>query len=176
MSKRTRYLHLTPSDNLNRVMREGLKADADGCIFTFTDMLVANTIAREQVFTDCYSVVEIAPEGVAGRVLRDRVAEFAAQFHRVLRQSRVAPEHLSYVGTFQTIKDWPTEWDYRVNEALGTSRMQTDAFYDVGRWMRTEKAKGRPAAKVVAAANRRLRRLQGDGEVLPLRGRQRRTP
>jgi len=70
---RIKLYHLTPTKNRDLILKEGIKANKDHMIFVFTDMLVANEIAKNQVFTDRYCVFKIARKGIESPLLKDNV-------------------------------------------------------------------------------------------------------
>lgn len=125
--------HLTGLDNLDQILTEGLRAGDDGWIYLFTDMLVANTIARDQVFLGRYAVIEVDRRGITGRLHRDNVGEFSAPYHRRVKTRRIAAKHLRHVGTFDVVADYPTEWDYLVWGRMGMTRDDVDLQYRVRR-------------------------------------------
>ena len=155
---RERYYHLSPTEHAASIQECGIRADRDGRIFLFTDMLVANVIAKSQVHTRRYVVFEIAPDGVCGPLEPDEVAEFSHPFQRILRQQRVAPEHLRLVGTYDTVVDYPVEWDYRLAERQGESREYVDEVFAAHRECRAAIRAGVPEEDAVSRLNDRLRR------------------
>lgn len=119
--------HITPSQHLGAILREGLRCDGEGCIYVMTDPIVANSIAGNQIMTDRYAIIAVAPAGITGEISRDDVAEFTAPYHRVVRQRLVSPEYLEHIVTLDTIHDRPTEWDYHVGARIyGQSREMVD--------------------------------------------------
>lgn len=88
------YYHVTAPGNVDNIMKEGLRANEDGEIFVITTMRVANHIAKTQVFLKEFAVIGIYFYGVTGAVGGDSVGEAIAQFHRIIRQERIAPEFL----------------------------------------------------------------------------------
>lgn len=131
-----RLFHLTAPENVAAILAGGIRASAEeGCIYAFTDMIVANTIARDQVLLKQYAVFEIAREGVRRKPGPDRVAELSAGYHRVIRQRRIAAPHIHLVGTFDVIHDRPTEWDYLRGARCGLTATQVDAAFA---WSRGE--------------------------------------
>lgn len=131
------FFHLTDAKNLDRILADGLRAGDDGYIYLFTDLLVANTIARDQVFiADRYAVLVVSATGITRRIWRDRVGELAAPYQRRTKQEIIKPKFLQHAGTFDVVRGYPTEWDYLVEEQLsGLSREQADARYA---WRRGE--------------------------------------
>lgn len=127
----TSFFHLTPPENVKPILETGLRGNEDGEIYVFTDMLVANVIAKEQVFTRRYAVFAIDPAGITGKVMPETAAEFSAGHQRIIVQDRIAPEYLKLTGEWDTIIDKPTEWDYLVNRAVyGDTREQVDRIFE----------------------------------------------
>lgn len=120
--------HVTDPANVESILREGLRADGEGCIFTLTDDRLANSIARDQLGLREYAVLGIDPKGISGRMETDQVAEFAAGWHRVIRQPRIAPAFLRFIHTLN-VDPGPTEGDYMRWGTRGVPRAQVDAMY-----------------------------------------------
>ena len=80
-------------------MRNGITAEA-GVISVFTDMLVADAVARAQVGVKRYTVYSIDPKGITGALTKDNVAEFPQSYQRVLHQRSISPQFLTVVGTY----------------------------------------------------------------------------
>lgn len=127
--------HLTPVQHVASIETEGLRASSDGAIYAFTDTIVADTIACNQVFARRYGVFRIIRRGIRGVVEPDDVAEFAAPYQRRILQPRIAPRYLRYVGTFDTdTTARPTAWDYHVGDRIyGQSRDEVDEEFAVRR-------------------------------------------
>jgi len=122
--------HLTPEENLPAILKEGLAANDDGEIFAYTDDLVADTIAKNQVFTKRYAVLLIDPAGVTGNVVDDNVSEFSAGYQRIITQKRIGPQHLRHTGTFDVVTARPTAWDYIVGvQVYGWTEEQVDDHF-----------------------------------------------
>ena len=148
--------HLTPHENEAAILRDGIVANEDGEIFLFTDMLVADTIAGDQVITKRYVVFQIDRKGVTSRLRPDKVAEFSRGYHRIVKQDCIKPEFLTLVGVFDTASG-PTEWNYLSNERKGISRAQTDGMSAITAWCNLEASKGILSTEAIEAeANRRL--------------------
>jgi hypothetical protein len=148
--------HLTPAENAPRIRKEGLKAN-DGRIFAFTDMIVANAIAKEQVFTRRYCVFRISKNGINGEILRDRVEEFSAWAQRIIMQDHIEPKFLRKVCETDTIYDKPTAWDYEVGARLRQTKERVDANFAAIAWGLEQAKKGELSEEeIVAEVNRRL--------------------
>jgi len=154
------FFHLTPAKRAAAIRRDGIKADSRGDIFVFTDMVVANEIAKSQVFAKRYTVFEIDRQGVTGRFRRDNVAELAAANQRIIRQSRIEAKFLATVGTFDVITDRPVGWDYFVGSRMGLTTEQVDGRFEISNWINHQTKLGRLSSdEILAEANRRLKSL-----------------
>lgn len=112
MRKQQFYYHVTDVNNVDQIKRDGLKANEEGLIFVFTDMIVSGLIAKEQYrLMDRYAVFKIYSEGITGRVIKDRVAEFSAPYQRVIIQEKISKRYIEFLGTFKINPYEPTEWD-----------------------------------------------------------------
>jgi hypothetical protein len=134
---RFKLYHLTPAENRDAILREGIRAGEDGAIYVFTHLTAANTIARDQVHTASYALFRIFKCGITGEVLPDEVGEFAAPFQRRILQARIEREHLRLLGVRDVIYDRPTRFDYLVGEQLfGQERADVRAEFAIRRQMR----------------------------------------
>ncbi len=151
------FFHLTPVKHVPSILSEGLRGE----IFVFDDMLVANTIACSQVFTNRYAVFEIDRRGITGAVLPDNVGEYSACHQWVIYQACVRPVHLRHVGTYDTVTEHATEWDYHLYRVLnGWNGRQVDAYFACEVWARREvEEKKRPLGDVFHEKHERLERM-----------------
>jgi hypothetical protein len=134
---KNKYFHLTNYENTEKIMQEGIKANKDGLIFVFTDMLVANTIARDQVFTDRYSAFEINRNGIYGKILDDdKAGEMSQGYHRIIKQKLISPKVLKLVYKKDTIHFEPDEWDYYRAQFKGMTPNDVDNRF----WERKKEA------------------------------------
>jgi hypothetical protein len=85
-------------------MRNGIPAKA-GVVLVFTDMLVADVVARSQVGVKRYTVYSIDPKGITGALINDSTAEFPQSYQRILHQRSIPPQFLTVVGTYDVITD-----------------------------------------------------------------------
>lgn len=112
MRKHRFYYHVTDVNNVEQIKSEGLKANDEGLIFVFTDMIVSGLMAQEQHgIKDRYAVFKIYSEGITGRVIKDRVAEFSAPYQRVIIQKGISKRYIEFLGTFKIDPFESTEWD-----------------------------------------------------------------
>jgi len=109
------YYHVTNVKNVPQIKRGGLKANEEGFIFVFTDMIVAETIATQQCFLmDQYAVFVIHSKGITGKVIMDRVAEYSAPYQRIIIQKEIPKRYIDFLASFVINHDEPTEWDLLV--------------------------------------------------------------
>jgi hypothetical protein len=112
MRKHRFYYHVTDLKNVDQIKKDGLKANKEGLIFVFTDMVVSGLIAKEQYgLEDRYAVFKILSKGITGRVIKDRVAEFSAPYQRVIIQEKISIMYIVFLGIFKVEPYEPTEWD-----------------------------------------------------------------
>jgi hypothetical protein len=112
MKKHRFYYHVTDVNNVDQIKRDGLKANEEGLIFVFTDMIASGLIAKEQFgLVDRYAVFKICSNGITGRVIKDRVAEFSAPYQRVIIQEEIEKRYIDFLGTFKVDPYEPNEWD-----------------------------------------------------------------
>ena len=126
----TRLYHLTPVSEAEGVVRDGIHAGVQGCIYCFNELSSAEVIAREQVFARRYAVFEIDLKGVGVAVETDVAVWVWEPYQRVIRQRHVAPQHLTLVGVYDLARA-PTERDYRRGERRGWTRERTEAVFDL---------------------------------------------
>lgn len=109
--------HLTPHENTKAILEEGIKANEDGDIYVFTDMIVADTIAKNQVFTAKYSVFEINRKGIGVKLMPDDCGELSQAYQRIIKQNKIDPKYLELIACeMDIVTDRPTSWDYFVYE------------------------------------------------------------
>lgn len=112
MRKHRFYYHVTDVNNVDQIKRDGLKANEEGLIFVFTDMVVSGLIAKEHYgLVDRYAVFKVLSTGITGRVIKDRVAEFSAPYQRVIIQEKIEKRYIDFLGTFRIDPYEPNEWD-----------------------------------------------------------------
>jgi hypothetical protein len=111
MRRQRFYYHVTDVNNVDQIKRDGLEANEEGLIFVFTDMVVSGLIAKEQCgFLDRYAVFKIYSNGITGRVIKDRVAEFSAPYQRVIIQEKIKKRYIDFLGVFR-VEPYEPEWD-----------------------------------------------------------------
>lgn len=109
------YYHVTSVKNAARIKKGGIKADEEGYIFVFTDNMVARNVAINQCgIMDEYALFRIDSRGITGKVIRDRVAEFTAPYHRIIIQDKIHKKYVQFWASLIVDFSEPDEWDIRV--------------------------------------------------------------
>ena len=124
----TMFYHVTPPENVAAIEREGLRANEEGTIYAFTDLIVADCIAEGQVFSDPYALFAILGSGVNAPLLADEVAEMSSPLHCVIRQDRIEPRHLCYLGTWPVYREGLTPWQRMRFALMGLSHVEVEAM------------------------------------------------
>ncbi|MFI5298975.1 MAG: hypothetical protein ACHREM_12835 [Polyangiales bacterium] len=115
---RLKYYHLSLWERRTSILATGLRVGEDSHMYLFTEMIVSNTIARDQAFTPRYDLYEVDRAGLSGRIRRDHVAELASVYQRRVRQALIEPADLTWLGTWDVITDRATEWDYQIGQHM----------------------------------------------------------
>lgn len=121
------FYHLTRPENLEQIEREGLRANAEGDIFAFTDWIAADTIAANQTGANPYALFRIHPSGITGDLFTDEVAELSAPLQCIIRQDRIESQFLDYLGIWPVREDL-TPWQHLVYAQMGMSRQHIEAM------------------------------------------------
>ena len=90
------YYHVTAIENIDIIQKNGLKANEEGHIFVFTKEKVAESIAVNQCFLNKVALFMIDSRGITGKVIRDRVAEFVASYHRIIIQDKIPKKYVIF--------------------------------------------------------------------------------
>lgn len=89
--------HVTAPENVESILRDGLRASEDGAVYAIKDPDLAAEIALNQIFLETYALIRIAPKGIVGAVGPDNVAELLAFNSVRVEQAHVEPRFLSLV-------------------------------------------------------------------------------
>jgi hypothetical protein len=107
------YYHITAVENLESIMREGLKGGTkprnrptavpapSTFVLISKDAGLTEQVALTQIWVGEdvgeYAILRIDPAGVTGPVLPDLVGEFTAPWHRIIQQDVIQPRYLELV-------------------------------------------------------------------------------
>jgi hypothetical protein len=103
ISKSLRYYHITSPENVESILKNGLKANEQGDIFIFQYAkftkngivnYVDDYIANNQKFYEKYARIEIDPEGISVPLINDNVGESTSKFQWIVKQERINPDYL----------------------------------------------------------------------------------
>ncbi len=116
--EKTKYFHLTPIDNKDSILKNGLQAGADTQIFMFTNLAVASSIAANQVEIprgEMFVVFEIQADGITSKIINDNVGENTAEFQFYIEQKEIYPQHIRVLYEDillddEEIRDWNEEY------------------------------------------------------------------
>jgi hypothetical protein len=126
----TRLYHLTPLANLESIVRNGIRAGSEGCIYLFNDLKAAPLIARDQVFARRFALFEIDVGGLEVEVETDVSLWVWEPYQRLIRQWLVPPQLLRLVGVFEAPRV-ATECDYARGERWGWGREVTTTVLEL---------------------------------------------
>ena len=119
-TKRKKYYHLTDVANASKILTEGIKANNEGLIFMFENLVicyngiintVADCIAYNQLYLEEYAVFEIASLGIYGEIMPDNVGEVSAKFQHILKQELIEKQFIKLIIPQVTTEYTP--WDIR---------------------------------------------------------------
>ena len=125
----TLLYHLTPPKYVEQIEREGICAD-EGNIFAFTDLIAASSIAMNQVGADPYAVFWIEAKGITGKLYADDVAESTRRLQCIIRQERIEPQFVHYLGTMALDRNTLAPWQRLLDASRGFSRQQSEAMFE----------------------------------------------
>lgn len=104
------YFHVTPTENITAIKKNGIKANDEGHIFVFRAdrpgkkvLWIASSIAAYQVGIKTFALFWIASEGITGKVIHDRVAEQYASLQRIIIQDKIQKKYVQLYGVYAVI-------------------------------------------------------------------------
>lgn len=117
------YYHITDTKNIDSILTNGLRANADGEIFMFDNVsiakpgsigfnengdavfgvvvrYIADIIALEQIGISEYAMFEIDSDGING-LTNDDVAEMSSMHQWIAKQSVISPQFINLFGIYK---------------------------------------------------------------------------
>lgn len=162
--RRLVYYHVTHPRNVVSIQRRGIKP-TDGQIFVLTNRKMADRIAADQLLIERYALFSIDRTSVTGEVVADRVVEFSAGYHRVIRTRTPIPAAaVRLLGVFDADRSKPDPVDYHVGAVLGLSRQNVKNQRAAWHFYFTEMAKLRAGKSKLTEAEIRAEMLRIDRE------------
>jgi len=141
--------HITHPEHVETIRAEGIKPNDDSEIFAVHNLIVANSVAVNQIFAqNGYAVFAIHPRYVeTATVVVDAVAEFTASYHAVIvTDDPIPPESILYLGTYET-KDYD-EWSILVEWITGGGKMTIEELREQRAKLWADSEKAEPTPKV----------------------------
>ena len=124
------YYHVTPKDNIDQIKKTGLKANEEGHIFVFTNIMIAEDIAFNQCGLEEVALFMIDSRGITGKVIKDRVGEFTAAYHRIIIQDKISKRYVRFSSSWTIDLDNPSPWDiYKSKILYGMNKKQAIKFF-----------------------------------------------
>jgi hypothetical protein len=106
-----KYYHITALNNVQSILKNGLRCNSDGQIFVFENKsirindvnnTVADIIANNQIFLDKYVMFEIDDKGFNTDLINDNVGELSSKRQWFVEQSVIDKKYLNVFGIFKT--------------------------------------------------------------------------
>jgi len=117
------YFHVTSVENIDQIQKTGLDANEEGHIFVFTGKKVAEDVALNQCGLEKVALFIIDSRGITGKVIRDRVVEYAAPYHRIIIQDKISRRYVKFLYSWTIDFDDPTPWQlYKIQKTEGLSK------------------------------------------------------
>jgi len=91
------------SGSLEEILKNGIKADANGNIFLFTRKEVADNLVLNQYHHGGkYALIEVSPRGITGVIKPYITGQLEAFFERIVKQDRIEPQYVKKVEEFDS--------------------------------------------------------------------------
>jgi hypothetical protein len=123
--------YLSHPDDRQAILANGISANSDGYIDIFTDNMIGNAIAKDQLFLDRYTLFWITPTGITAEAEPYDVGVLTAKYQFRIRQSRVDERFVRLMGEYDVIKDRPTTWDYLFWGRMGFRKTDVDEQFQI---------------------------------------------
>jgi len=100
------YWHLSPIENKESILKDGLKCNDYGEIFLFLEgtvhdpeglfesRRVSDSIARNQVFCEEFDIYMISYKGINSEIQNDNVAECTSALQFFIKQEKILPQFI----------------------------------------------------------------------------------
>jgi len=105
------FLHVTKVDNVQNILKKGLRINSDSQIFVFTELKNAPMISNHQVdLFDKFALIGIERKGIVDwSITHDNVGELTAYDQFILMPKKkklvlIMPEFLSFLGVYEVIR------------------------------------------------------------------------
>jgi hypothetical protein len=106
-----KYYHITKLNNLQSILKNGLRCNSEGEIFVFENKsiglnnitnTIADCIANNQIFLNEYVMFEINGKGFNSELINDNVGEISSNQQWLIKQTLIDKKHIQIYGIFKT--------------------------------------------------------------------------
>ena len=98
----SKLFHITTFENCLEILKNGLRASADGYIYLLTAKASAAYIAKNQLgCTDNFGLLKINSEGIVKKLEADNVGEITASQQRRIKQDLIKSDFISLEGMYK---------------------------------------------------------------------------
>ena len=94
--KNTHYYHISPTENLASILKNGLKSKTKQ-IFVSSTLEQLPLIASGQIFLHEYSIFKLNSEGIKVTPIHDNVGEIGNQFQFIIEQALIEPKYIEHL-------------------------------------------------------------------------------
>jgi len=113
------YYHITPIENLQNILKSGIKKNGYGIFLVDTNnQFVVDRICLHQIFTRNVALLKISPDGL-GKIYKDNVAEITMEHQFYTKQKRINPEFIEVYAVFQITDEEVLENQVEYNRIIG---------------------------------------------------------
>lgn len=96
MKKNIEYFHISPIENKESILLNGLKSDTKEIFVSDSEQQLV-LIASSQIFRNEYSVFKILPNKIKGKIARDNVGEIGSGHQFIVKQDLIHPEDIIHL-------------------------------------------------------------------------------
>jgi hypothetical protein len=137
----TKLFHVTACEAVDSILAHGLRANDYGQIFAIDSELVAEDVARGQLFLSSYALFWINARGISGAIEADNVAELVAGHHRIIVQQLIPPEFLILLARKRNISSGYSPFRRQWFARLGVPKEEIDEMERMQRTVRAHNEK-----------------------------------
>lgn len=99
------YYHITPIENLQSILKSGIKKNGDGIFLVDTNnQFVIDSICLNQICSRNVALLKINPEGL-DEIYKDNVVEITKHHQFYTKQKKIKPEFIEVSTVFQITDD-----------------------------------------------------------------------
>lgn len=124
---------VTPVENIENILENGLKANEDGYVFFFKNQIIKapycgiwrldvdNEVARREHLTDKYAMFIITnyKNAIKGWVDKGVSYGLIRDYQYAVKQDFIKPEYLKYIGTYGYVNQATAEYQKEWGDTIG---------------------------------------------------------